>query len=515
MKKNLRSPKSLAGLALLVLAAMMILLAQQTAVPRTISQTGVQPLASPASASGVTDMQSFWSMIQLGGGIGYLIIVVLAVGLFLALVRLLEIVNDARHMRHALKLQFATLPLEDMPKQIHAAGNSWLGQLLISMVNLYRISGSTQSIQQEISSFLQYITDQFDSFRGRMAFLSDSAGALGLLGTVWGMFLTFFGGNLGDSEKILNGMGVALVTTLIGLVVSLILNFSTTELFSMFNRRLDVITQKSDELRLRLLELERTRKDFLGEALRRTEHEPARPKVLPSASPTARKEPEPNLPPAKEPAPIILPRLRVLTKMPEKIQAGAHLPAPLKVQVVSQDGAPLPRQPVAFVITKGKSTFGDGERQTTMLAKENGEVSCDFIASLTPEICEMRLALVNEPNQQWQTRIEIVPGPPSRARIEGGNDQAGKVGQTLSDPLSVKVMDRCNNPVAGVRVNFRVALGRGSFEKQATEITKTTNANGIAEVQYTLGPAGGFNSVIAEFEGAEIQPLEFRALARG
>jgi biopolymer transport protein ExbB/TolQ len=515
MKKNLRSPKSLAGLALLVLATMMILLAQQTAVPGAVSQTGSQPLTNPASATGITDVQSFWAMIQLGGNIGYLTIVVLGIGLFFALVRLLEIVNDARHMRHALKLQFATLPLDDMPKQIHAAGNSWLGQLLISMVNLYRISGSTQSIQQEISSFLQYITDQFDSFRGRMAFLSDSAGALGLLGTVWGMFLTFFGGNLGDSEKILNGMGVALVTTLIGLVVSLILNFSATELFSMFNRRLDTITQKSDELRLRLLELERSRKDFLGEALRRTEHEPPRPKVLPSASPTARKEPEPHLQPAKEPAPIILPRLRVLTKMPEKIQAGAHLPAPLKVQVVSQDGAPLHRQPVAFVITKGKSTFGDGERQTTMLAKENGEVSCDFIASLTPEICEMRLALVNEPNQQWQTRIEIVPGPPSRARIESGNDQAGKVGQTLSDPLSVKVMDRCNNPVAGVRVNFRVALGRGSFEKQATEITKTTNANGIAEVQYTLGPAGGFNSVTAEFEGAEIQPLEFRALARG
>jgi biopolymer transport protein ExbB/TolQ len=462
-------------------------------------------------------MKSFWSMIQLGGNIGYLTIVVLGIGLFLALVRLLELMNDARHMRHALKLQFATLPLEEMPKQIHLSGNSWLGQLLISLVNLYRISGSTQAIQQEISNFLQYITDQFDSFRGRMAFLSDSAGALGLLGTVWGMFLTFFGGNLGDSEKILNGMGVALITTLIGLVVSLILNFGTTELFTMFNRRLDIITQKSDELRLRLLGLERSRKDFIGEAMRRAEHggEASRPKVLPPTSPTARKEPEPPLQAVKEPAPIILPRLRVLAKMPEKVQAGAHLPAPLKVQVVSQEGAPLHRQPVAFVIAKGKSTFGDGERQTTMLAKENGEVSCDFMASLTPEICELRVALVNEPAQQWQGRVEIVPGPPSRARSEGGNDQAGKIGQTLSDPFSVKVMDRCNNPVAGVRVHFRVALGKGTFEKGHDAVTKTTNASGIAEAQFTLGPAGGFNSVIAEFEGAEIQPLEFRALARG
>lgn len=518
MKKNLRSLKSLIGLTILLLVATTLLLAQQQAgAPKTVSQPGNQLNVNPTSATGITDMQSFWSMIQLGGGIGYLTIVVLGVGLFLALVRLLELLNDARHMRHALNLQFATLPLEDMPKQIHAAGNSWLGQLMISMVNLYRISGTTQSIQQEVSNFLQYITDQFDSFRGRMAFLSDSAGALGLLGTVWGMFLTFFGGNLGDSEKILNGMGVALVTTLIGLVVSLILNFSATELFSMFNRRLDIITQKSDELRLRLLELERGRREMFGETQRRAEHagEPARPKVLPSAAQTARREPEPQVQAVKEPAPIILPRLRMITKMPDKVQAGAHLPAPLKVQVVSQEGAPLHRQPVAFVIAKGKSTFGDGERQTTVLAKENGEVSCDFIASLAPETCEVRVALVNEPAQQWQGRVEIVPGPPSRGRIEGGNDQAGKVGQTLADPLSVKVMDRCNNPVAGVRVNFRVALGRGVLEKQAAEITKVTNANGVAEVQYTLGPASGFNSVTAEFDGAEIQPLEFRALARG
>lgn len=514
----MRIPKLLHKLLLIVLLLLSVQLlltqapASTTLQTRTIAENTNAQLGTPAAKNGIGDMKSFWSMIQLGGGIGYLIIVVLGVGMFLALMRLLELVNDGRHMRHAMKLPFATLPLEEMPRQIHLSANSWLGQLLLSLVNLYRISGSTQSVQHEISNYLQYITDRFDSFRGRMAFLSDSAGALGLLGTVWGMFLTFFGGNLGDSEKILNGMGVALVTTLIGLVVSLILNFSTTELFSMFNRRLDLITQKSDELRLRLLEVERGRKEAFTEAFRRGEHtsaEPQRPKVLPQAA--TRKEP-PAPPAAKEP--IVLPRLRVLAKMPEKVQAGTHLPALLKVQVVSQDGPPLPRQPVAFMIAKGKSTFGDGERLLTVLAKEDGEASCDFIAATGPEVCELKVALVNEPTQQWQAKVEIIPGPPARARIDGGNDQAGKVGHPLSDPFGVMITDRCNNPIAGVKVHFRVALGRGILEKQAMEITKTTNANGIAEARYTLGPAPGFNSVIAEIEGAEIQPLEFRALAR-
>ncbi|MDZ7344366.1 MAG: MotA/TolQ/ExbB proton channel family protein, partial [candidate division KSB1 bacterium] len=354
---------------------------------------------------------------------------------------------------------------------------------------------------QEISNYLQYIQDRFDSFRSRMAFLSDSAGALGLLGTVWGMFLTFFGGNLGDAEKILNGMGVALVTTLIGLVVSLILNFSATELFSLFNRRLDLITQKSDELRLRLLEHERTR----GEVFRPADDLPGEG-AKPAATKTER---------LVAPEPGVIPRLRVLAKIPERLPAGAQLHGALRMQVLSQDNAPLPRQPVAFLIAKGKSVFGSGERQVTVITNENGEATCDFMAATAPEICELKIFLPNEPAQQWQTKIEIVAGPPARARIESGNDQAAGVGETLREPLRVLITDRCNNPVPGVKINFRVALGKGSFDKQAAQTTKVTNNNGIAEVRYTLGPAAGFNSVIAEIEGVEMQPLEFRALARG
>ena len=50
-------------------------------------------------------------------------------------------------------------------------------------------------------------------------------------------------------------MGFALITTLLGLIVSIFLNLSSTEIFSLFNRRLDRIAEKSDELRFRLMEL--------------------------------------------------------------------------------------------------------------------------------------------------------------------------------------------------------------------------------------------------------------------
>ncbi len=65
-----------------------------------------------------------------------------------------------------------------------------------------------------------------------MWFISDSEGALGLLGTVWGMYTTFMGGIM-QPQYIIGGMGVALVTTLYGLIASLIINLFTTEIIAM------------------------------------------------------------------------------------------------------------------------------------------------------------------------------------------------------------------------------------------------------------------------------------------
>ncbi|PTM14701.1 MAG: hypothetical protein DA443_04385, partial [Bacteroidetes bacterium] len=78
--------------------------------------------------------------------------------------------------------------------------------------------------------------------------------ALGLLGTVWGMFMVFSSGSL-DKDTILAGMGVALLTTLLGLVVSITLNFFSTLIQGYFSGHLENVVQKADELRFRLLEI--------------------------------------------------------------------------------------------------------------------------------------------------------------------------------------------------------------------------------------------------------------------
>ena len=52
-------------------------------------------------------------------------------------------------------------------------------------------------LHDEIANFVQFQQDRFDTFRRRVDFLSDTAGALGLLGTVWGIFTVFLPGSTG------------------------------------------------------------------------------------------------------------------------------------------------------------------------------------------------------------------------------------------------------------------------------------------------------------------------------
>jgi biopolymer transport protein ExbB/TolQ len=156
--------------------------------------------------------------------------------------------------RTLLETNFRQLSIGEVNKLVSRQPSSLSARLYSVLLSIFHSTGNTRDFHDEIANYIQLQQDRFATFRSRLSFLSDTAGALGLLGTVWGMFVTFFGGNL-DSQRILNGMGLALVTTLIGLVVSIILNFCATEVFSVFNKRVANISAKADEFRLWLMAL--------------------------------------------------------------------------------------------------------------------------------------------------------------------------------------------------------------------------------------------------------------------
>ncbi|MFQ5650786.1 MAG: MotA/TolQ/ExbB proton channel family protein [bacterium] len=242
-------------------------LAQQPSPVQSPSVVVPAQGGAPAAAGAVTkisDIRTFWSLTKMGGGISVAIFAVMAIGLFLIVMQVYELVMDKIKGRPLLVTNYRQMSVSDINKLVMSYPDSMTARLYSVLLSIFHTTGNTRDFHDEIANYLQLQQERFNTFKSRLAFLSDTAGALGLLGTVWGMFVTFFGGNL-DSQRILNGMGLALITTLIGLVVSIILNFCATEVFGVFNKRLEVISAKADEFRLWLMALVQQRSKRAGE----------------------------------------------------------------------------------------------------------------------------------------------------------------------------------------------------------------------------------------------------------
>ena len=195
---------------------------------------------------------SFWDLTAQAGWFRWFILGVLVIGLFLIIKQFFELWDDGRRGSKLQSLNFENMSIDGLEQRISNESNHMLSRMLSTLLNVYKSSGVAIMLHEEVANFIQMEQERFSTFKQRVDFLSDSAGAFGLLGTVWGIFLVFSQRDL-DPQNILGGMGLALITTLLGLVVSIILNLCSTEVSNLFTRRLDIISAKADEARFRLM----------------------------------------------------------------------------------------------------------------------------------------------------------------------------------------------------------------------------------------------------------------------
>lgn len=209
--------------------------------------TPVEPTAWEESSLRETWYQFF----EKGRPISDLIALVFLVGLLFAIDETRKILFDSLRSRRLWRMNLMRSNFDEIEKEVAKHPNTHIGHLVGTLLTSYRTTGNLAGINQDISFFIQSLHDQFNSFRSRLDLLSDSAGALGLLGTVWGIFITFEVENW-TQDTVLRGMGLALVTTFIGIIVSLILNLLSTEVFNYFNRRNERLQVKVVEFRKNL-----------------------------------------------------------------------------------------------------------------------------------------------------------------------------------------------------------------------------------------------------------------------
>jgi biopolymer transport protein ExbB/TolQ len=293
-RKNCNGRKWL--LTTLILLAVFPSAFDSTALATPSQQAAPAPANTPANAmpapaaSSPLEKLTAWDILWMCDWFTWPFIFLTAIGLAFIIHRaLLEYRQKVRaHRWLAQPIEYAGLT--QLVKLINAGAPNRASLLFQQMLNTFNKTRKAEALQDEVNHYLQSEKDSLDGFNRIVGFLSDTAGALGLLGTVWGIFVVFYAGKM-DGPSILKGMSIALITTLVGLIISLLLNLGSLAVFSLFNRQLKLISERAEELRQALLLFQ------LKSPVSPMSQEPQRPEPARQARPAARprreRRPEP------------------------------------------------------------------------------------------------------------------------------------------------------------------------------------------------------------------------------
>lgn len=470
---------------------------------------------SPAGQSKIT---TFWELYQHGGYIAYIIMGVLILGVFIMIGKTVELIVDWRNAKNLAKMPFRDL--DQIKDALAKSKNSYLKGMVHHLITFFDAGYSAAQTQFELNVYKHVKYEKFESYQGWLHFLSDSAGALGLLGTVWGVFQTFFGGDL-DNEKILDGMGMALITTLFGLIVSLIINFGNTKLYSSFNKRMEKIAEKGDKLRLFLMDWESMKRPMRSRTMApvsevqaasqsRADLENLSGNSGKSISQSAERElhtPAATAAPAKT---TVRDGYALITVdgPPEEIATGESIAKALCLGIVDENNEPVPKAKVLFQ-TSGELFVDKNKRQIEKQSDKNGRVMLALTGGAQVGTAELHCLLQSDSTVTVHFTLDVVAGRADRISIERGNHQSARAGQPAPDALQVSVRDQFGNPVHGAEVLYKLLEGEGSFNGGHKDFVTSTDAQGLAAAEFRLGYEPGLNRVQAALKSAKSRPVEF------
>lgn len=470
--------------------------------------------ATQESASSSFSMDNLWALTEQAGPLRWPIFIVFVIGVFLVCFKLFELIADQRESREIDNMDFRTMGLQQIVRSISSQRESMLSRLHAIMLNVFQSQQDQADLHDEIANFVQFQQDRFDTFRRRVDFLSDTAGALGLLGTVWGIFTVFSQGLL-DDQVILTGMGFALITTLLGIIVSIILNLSSTEVSSYFNRRLDRIAEKSDELRFRLMELVMRTEDTLMDAM---PPELAIPSIQspiaqgPALHGAAVEPPvhdyTPKEPVARESEGVGASRgsrdvaqgkedkepagsKRAAEKEPvQKAKPNKFAPQPPQPPQPMQPTQLQPSQPSARAVV---------DPALQQEAKSIAQVEAVFQDRFSNNnygdsaATAIRKPLIDSIEENRQEPTELVIVNPSR------EDTVGK----MLKNICFRLLDEEGDPIAGRQVEIQVTDGEGLLDEAQKQVLLETDNNGEVRCDWQLAKKAGKQAISGRVVGAD------------
>ena len=194
------------------------------------------------------------AFIDKGKPIGHVIIVLLIIGVFFVIDQMRRQMLEKVRGNEIYKADLASMEVKAVDTLVENNSTSKVGRLLKDVARVYRQSADMSLISSEADFYRQKEEHRFNTFESRMFFLADTAGGLGLLGTVWGIYRGFAAKSMSaGNDDLLAAMGIALVTTFMGIVVSVILNWLSTEMGASFRGQIILAMEKVEDFREMLI----------------------------------------------------------------------------------------------------------------------------------------------------------------------------------------------------------------------------------------------------------------------
>jgi hypothetical protein len=171
---------------------------------------------------------------------------------------------------------------------------------------------------------------------------------------------------------------------------------------------------------------------------------------------------------------------------------------PLKVKLLDEKGEPVASQEVVFRVTQGDGEVGGGTADpgpaTLVSTNSDGIASMSYKLGTRAGVGNhrVRATAVGYDGEAIFT-FSATTAQGNKVSINSGNNQRGGLGQPLPLPLVVVVTDQGSNVVQGAQVEFGVTQGSGKFDNGKTTLIATTDSDGRASAEMTLGSEVGMD----------------------
>jgi hypothetical protein len=181
-------------------------------------------------------------------------------------------------------------------------------------------------------------------------------------------------------------------------------------------------------------------------------------------------------------------RLELESASNQEARVATAVPEPPAVRVQDRFGNAVPGVEVVFLPDGGSGVVGGSPG----ISSPEGLVAAgSWTLGTTAGMQRVRAIAQGVPAASFLALAS--PGPPASLHKEGGDQQTGPAGATLSGPLTVRVADQYGNPVTGERVTFEPAPGSGFTEPPEA----STGQTGRVQASWTLGSGTGTQRLTA------------------